>query len=338
MNNNEMIPIIYACDDNYIKYMIVSLYSMIKNSSKDRKYDVHVFHTGLSKENMDIASSYANDNFKITFDDVTEDMYALQAHFPLRDYYSMATYYRIVITERFPQYAKAIYIDSDTVVLGDIAELYDTDMGDNLIAAVNEAVMCQTDTYGGYCETVLGIDRRKFFNAGMIMMNLDKLREIGLLQKFIDMVNTYTFVVTQDEDYLNYICKDRVMLLDRSWNCEVFGEIPYEPSDLKIVHYALAAKPWHYNDIRFGEIFWDYAKETVLYDSILVDRDSFGEEGRAKDDFSNTNLAKTADYEVAKFKDYIAKNGITSVSDSERTEVLRKIELLEKKDAFKHLR
>ena len=49
-------------------------------------------------------------------------------------------------------------------------------------------------------------------------MNCKVFREENLLQKFIQPLNTYTFVVAQDQDYLNIICKDQVLWLDASWN------------------------------------------------------------------------------------------------------------------------
>ena len=69
-------------------------------------------------------------NFSVQFDHVTEYLHSIQEKLPLRDYYSKTTYFRLFIAEMFPEIDKAIYIDSDTVVLGDIAQLYDYDLGD----------------------------------------------------------------------------------------------------------------------------------------------------------------------------------------------------------------
>ena len=71
MENNK-IHIFYACDDNFVKYTIVSLYSMIKNASTDYKYCVHVLHNDITVANMERVYGLANDNFEIVFDDVSD--------------------------------------------------------------------------------------------------------------------------------------------------------------------------------------------------------------------------------------------------------------------------
>ena len=70
MNANP-IPIFYACDDAFVKYTIVSLYSMIQNASPDYKYIIHILHTEISDENKNKVYKLANDNFEIRFVDVT---------------------------------------------------------------------------------------------------------------------------------------------------------------------------------------------------------------------------------------------------------------------------
>ena len=49
----HIIPIFYACDDNFVKYTVVSMHSMIKNASKDYKYHIYILHTGISPKMME---------------------------------------------------------------------------------------------------------------------------------------------------------------------------------------------------------------------------------------------------------------------------------------------
>ena len=146
--NNQPIQIFYACDDNFVKYTIVSLHSMQKNASKDYKYHVHVLHTGISDEMKSRVLEMQNSNFEISFDDVTEYLTSISDKLPIRDYYSKTTYYRLFIAEMFPEYDKAIYIDSDTIVQGDISELYRINIDDAYVGACHEQAMLQEDVYG----------------------------------------------------------------------------------------------------------------------------------------------------------------------------------------------
>ena len=188
MNNNKIIPVFFSCDDNFVKYTIISIHSIISNASKDNKYVIHILNTDISKEMKDIALGMANDNFEILFEDVTDYLKSISGKLPIRDYYSKTTYYRMFIAEMYPEYDKAIYIDSDTIVLGDIAELYKHELGDNYVGAANEQVMIQVDTYGEYVEKVLGIDRKNYFNAGLLLINCQQFRQNNVLDKFVELL------------------------------------------------------------------------------------------------------------------------------------------------------
>lgn len=330
--NNQIIPVFYACDDNFAKYTIVSLQSMMENASAERNYRIHILHAGVSRKIEDIALNLQKKNFQITFDDVTEHLKTIKSKLPLRDYYSRTTYFRLFIADMFPEYDKAIYIDSDTIVEGDIGELYDTDIKDNYVGAANDQVMIQTDVYGRYVEECVGIDRNTFFNAGMLLINCVQFRRQNLLSRFMELLHTYNFVVTQDEDYLNVLCKDRVYWLDQAWNTEVFGDIPVPEEKMKIIHYIMVSKPWHYKDCRLREHFWRYADRSPVRDDIRAELEAYTDEERARDALSCDRLEELAVEETEREDNYyktVKKN-----MSRERLEILEKIEALEKAGHF----
>ncbi|MBP3599599.1 MAG: 1-acyl-sn-glycerol-3-phosphate acyltransferase [Clostridia bacterium] len=329
----QIIPIYYATDNNFIKYTIVSIYSMIKNASKNYKYHIYILHTEISSEMKNEVLKLGNGNFEISFCDVTDYLKSISDKLPIRDYYSKTTYYRLFIAEMFPEYDKAIYIDSDTVVQGDISELYLTDIGDSYVGACHEQAMVQVDEYGTYAEKVVGVSRHNFFNAGLLLINCDMFRVHFVLDKFIEYLHAYNFVVTQDEDYLNLICKDHVYWLDQRFNTEVFGEIPYSIKEAKIVHYIMTSKPWHYNDCRHGDIFWEYAKETAVYEEILGILNDYTDEERQRDALSCDKLLKLAVAETNREDNFL--NRINKKNRAkDRVEVLRKIEEFERQGRF----
>ena len=302
--SNKVIPIFYACDDAFVKYTIVSLKSIIENASKDYQYKVHVLHTDISLDMMNKTKELANDNFSIEFNNVDSFLKSISHKLPLRHYYSKTTYYRLFIAEMFPDYDKAIYIDSDTVVLGDIAELYNHDLGDNYIGACNEQAMVQVDVYGTYCETVVGVDRNQFFNAGMMVINCVQFRQKKILDQFIKLLGTYNFIVTQDEDYLNVICKGKVKWIDNSWNTEVIGDIKYSDDEINMIHYIMVAKPWQFHDCRLKHHFWKYAEMTSVYQEILDVLNNYTDEQRAKAMASADELYQMAIDETARPDSY----------------------------------
>lgn len=331
--DKPIIPIFYACDDNFVKYTVVSIHSMIRNASTAYHYHIYILHTGISAPMMEKVLALRNEQFDISFENVTDYLKSISDRLPIRDYYSKTTYYRLFIAEMFPQYEKAIYIDSDTVVQGDISELYLTEIGDAYVGACHEQAMVQVNEYGTYCERVVGVPRDRFFNAGLLLLNCRKWRERRILDKFVRLLGQYNFVVTQDEDYLNVICKDHVCWLDQRWNTEIFGEIPYPIEEAKILHYIMTSKPWHYADCRHGDIFWKYAEETSVHVEICEVLAAYTDAERERDTLCCENLLKLAVRETNREDNYLNR-----INENERAEdrlqVLQKIEEYERAGRF----
>ena len=330
---HPVIPIFYSCDDNFVKYTVVSLHSMIANASKDEQYHVYILHTDIAPETMKMVAALENEQFKITFEDVTDYLNSIADKLPLRDYYSKTTYYRLFIAEMFPEYDKAVYIDSDTIVQGDISRLYHTDIKDAYVGACHEQVMVQIDEYGTYVEKVIGISRYNFFNAGVLLINCHRFRVHFVLDKFIRYLHTYNFVVTQDEDYLNLICKDHVYWLDQRWNTEVFGDIPYPIEQAYILHYIMTSKPWYYMDCRHGDLFWKYAAETSVYQDLLVILSTYTEQEKERDRISCEKLLALAVSETNREDNYL--NRMNQLNRShDRVAIMEKIAEYERTGRF----
>lgn len=349
MNKNKTIPIFFACDENFVKFTAVTITSLIANASKEFSYDIHILCTKISEDKKQKVIKLANENFKIYFDDVTNYLKSISYRLPIRDYYSKTTYYRLFISEMFPELNKALYLDSDMIVLGDISELYNHDIGENYVGACNEQAMVQTDVYGTYVEQCIGLDRNKYFNAGMLLINCAQFRKQKILDQFIRLLHEYSFVVTQDEDYLNFICKDKVFWIENSWNVETYGKIKYSEATAKIIHYLMVGKPWHFKDVPFAEIFWNYAKQTPFYEEINSVLENYTDEQRKNDYESVDRLAKLAESETSRPDNFLKRRMIleqkseqekaqeknSSVPKSqERLRILAKIAEYEKQGRF----
>lgn len=328
-----IIPIFYACDERFLKYCAVSLRSLIENASPDYRYRVYVLHTDISKQAQRIMRFDAGANFELIFEDVSEYLHSIAHKLPLRDYYSKTTYFRLFIADMHPEYDKAIYIDADTIVQDDIGALYAIDLGDNYLGACHEQAMVQVAEYGDYVEKCVGVSRGNYFNAGVLLINCTAFRSHLLLYRFINALHEYDFVVTQDEDYLNLICKDRVLFLDQRWNTEVFGEIPYPIEEAHILHYIMFNKPWHYPDCPCGEIFFRYAQKTPVYEALLAERDGYTAEKRKRDMLSYERLLTLAKREANSEDNYLNRlNREKRAAD--RVAIVKKIAAYERAGRF----
>lgn len=330
--NTPTIPVFYACDDNFVKYTMVSLQSLIVNAAPPCRYRVHILHTNISQSMQQQVLKMEQPHVSICFENVTPYLETISHKLPLRDYYSKTTYYRLFIAEMFPHYEKTVYIDSDTVVQGDISRLYLTHIGDNYVGACHEQAMVQVDEYGTYAEKVVGIDRNLFFNAGILLINCRQFRQQRVLERFMELLGVYNFVVTQDEDYLNVICKDRVFWLDQRWNTEIFGEIPYPVSEANILHYIMTSKPWHYADCRHGDIFWHYAAQTSVYGQIKAVLEAYTDDQRERDYASCQRLLELAVRETNREDNYL--NRLNTARDAQRVQIQHRIGEFEKTRRF----
>lgn len=294
MNIRE-IPIFFAVDDGYCPFLAVAIQSMIDNASLENHYSIKVLNTDISRENKDKISKYKRENISIEFVDLNYYIRKVKDKLYTRDYYSKTTYFRLFIPNLYPQYDKVLYLDSDIVILDDIANLFDTDLGDNLVAAAPDDVIQFHPVFQTYAEKVVGVaDYRRYFNAGVLLMNLHQLRRFKFQEKFVYLLDKIKFSVAQDQDYLNRLCKGRVKLLDRVWNRMPIEDPKIRAEDVKLVHYNLAFKPWHFEDILYKEFFWMYAQETEYFDQIQDIREGYTEEDRFLDAQKHEKLKKLA--------------------------------------------
>ncbi len=295
--NSNIIPIFFAVDDNYAPYLAVTLASLCSASSKKYTYEINILIERLDDVHKKNLLGFSDTNINIKFCDVTKKVDRLCSRLHLRDYYTRTTYYRFFIPEMFPQYKKGIYLDSDIIITRDVSEMYNTYMGNNLVCAVNDEVITDVEVFSNYSEIVLGVPANRYFNAGILVMNLAEMRKMHIEKVFADMLSKKTYSVAQDQDYLNVICLGRVKLLSLLWNktpmpCSDKNIIPY------IIHYKINFKPWRYDDIVFGEFFWQFAEKTPYYSSLLEAKNNYSNEEKARDAEQYKALEELAEKET----------------------------------------
>lgn len=332
----EIIPIFFAVDDGYIPFLAVTLQSIADNSTEEYYYVIKILYTNISEENKEKINKYTKENINIEFVDLNYYIEKVKGKLYTRDYFSMTTYFRLFISNLYPQYNKAIYLDSDIVLLTDVANLYNEDIGDNLVGAVPDDIIQQNKVFQEYVEKVVGVASYKnYFNAGMLIMNLDQLRKNKFQEKFLYLLENVKYSVVQDQDYLNRICKGRVKLLDMTWNVMPNATKGVNEEDIKLIHYNYQYKPWHYDNIPFSKYFWDLAKETEFYEKLQEIKNNFTDEMKYQDRVADENLRKLAKKESdCVGDDRIFRNIEVTEKSKERVEILEKIKQLEKEGKF----
>lgn len=312
MNANTakpVIPIFFSTDNNYAPFLGVAIQSIVENASRAYDYRIYVLTTDLSFSNRLRIRASATGLATVSFVNVGRELERVKDKLHIRDYYTSATYFRFFIAGMFPQYKKALYLDCDIVVNGDISELYNTELGNNLVGAVPEEVMLNVGVFGRYVDTVLEIPHREYFNAGVLVMNLDGFRRMDIESRFVKLLSERRFDVTQDQDYLNVLCYKNSVLIDVEWNKTPFADEMFtEGRTPKLVHYKINWKPWHYDGVVYGDLFWKYAERNIYGRAIRKILRSYTPEERLRDSLAYKNLYSLAESETRAAIEEIPQN------------------------------
>ena len=279
--SNQVIPIVYATNDVFAKYMSVAIISLLNNADKSLFYDIYILYDVLHKDTVKkilrIEQSYKY--CKINFVNVKEYIRSISLY--TRAHYSKEMYYRCLIPDVLKKYDKVIYLDGDIIVKSDISKLYNEDIADFYLAAVQNYLNKWMYDY----VVKLSINPDKYFNSGVLLLNNKQLKQIDIKAKCFDYVEKYTKLACSDQDILNLICQGQVKYLNHKWNFmwqhlflkqefhikehkELFNEQKQCPY---IIHYTSGTKPWNTKLLgnEFFNLWWVYAKKSPFYWQIL---------------------------------------------------------------------
>lgn len=194
------------------------------------------------------------------------------ADLPVRGYFTSAMWYRMLLPELVDA-DRVLYLDVDTVVAGDLRELFATPMGDAWMAAVENVRLPWLPDRAAD----LGIER--YFNSGVLLLDLAALRAEGAAERVLDYAREQgTELLWPDQDALNVVLGERRVELHPRWNAmnalfnsdagaATFGQQAVDEAlaDPGIRHFEgpLANKPWHPGFAEpHGELYWRHLRAT----------------------------------------------------------------------------
>lgn len=268
---NYSIPIFLASGNAYAPFVATTITSIVKNT--ESFIDFYILDGGISKINkqkiLKIKNKY--DNFSVDFIDMK---YARLDRFPNIGHYSLNTFSRYFIPDLKPDLNKILYLDVDIIVKDDISKLYSQDLENYPIGAVLE------DFYPDNCLHLKEMcpaynGGSNYFNAGVLLLNIDYFRKNNLTQKLIDTTIQFKDVLScPDQDVFNLIFENNFKILDYKFNFMPDHKDNILKSSKKeaieavnnpiILHYT-CRKPWITMQAESANDFWEIAKETPFY-------------------------------------------------------------------------
>lgn len=264
------ITVCFATDDNYAQHAAAAIASLLLNTQTQRGVDVYILSSGSLSElntsrlrNLESLNPHGHIHFLSVNPAIFNDV-------PMGDW-AVETCFRVAVPDLLPDVDRVAYIDCDTIVMGDIEELYDTDMEGCVMAAVN-------DVTARHCAKRLGLlcDSFCYSNAGVALMDTKQMRERGFNQLFFKWAGMMDRdeIILPDQDLINIVvCREfgAFYSLDYAWNLppvNVHGWNKRREAEArrnpKIIHYITKVKkPWEQGvDYPYKSLYWDYVART----------------------------------------------------------------------------
>lgn len=285
----QNVPVVICFDDNYSISGAALINSIVKHASSELNYDLIILENGISLSNKRRLLSLVADveNFSLRFFDVNA-FSEIKSVFT-RAHFSSATYARLFIPKLFSEFDKVIFIDADTVVESDLAELMTIPLGNNLVAAVKDIVMEGFVLFGAMSQSSDGVMPAKeylsnslgmvnpdgYFQAGILVFNIDLMNKENTFSNLMDAMKSKTYWFL-DQDIMNKVFHGRVHYLPLEWNVyhgngnteDFFPNLPFKTymdylearRKPKMIHFAGENKPWNTRHVDF---FDNYHKNIV---------------------------------------------------------------------------
>lgn len=288
------VPVVLASDEAFAPKLGVCLESMAENADRNRRYEVVILHSGFSPGVMDRIRLQMRrfPNFKVHFVDPAPLLRDVRLRKYKHNAISLETYYRFLIADILPESPKVLYLDSDLVVLGDLADLFAFDLGGRTVGAARDPEIVGDMSSPGsnflrYATGFLGMrNPLGYFQAGVLVLDLERMRAAFPAARLVEAASAKVYRYN-DQDILNQFCEGDVAYLPLAWNCltdcggvrtPIIARAPeavraeYEAARRSplIVHYAGKVKPWNERGSDYAHLFWDYAKRSAFYDVLLA--------------------------------------------------------------------
>ena len=261
-----------CANNDFAAHCAATIASVLKNSANDDFFNFYIISDdfGNDTKNKFLKLKKIKD-CKIYFIDFDDSGYK---NFPATDIFPMQVYFRLKIPDLIKE-DKVLYLDSDIIVRGSLSEFYGTNIENNLLAAVEDFSSCYSS---------FSINRAKmwnlerYFNSGVLLMNLKYAREFNFEQKCIDFIqNNARKLVCFDQDTLNKVCENKVVFAGAEYNFQhqcknkdVKKDYQKHKKNIKIIHFVTFKKPWYFlKSLDFVMEYYRYSFMTEFRHEII---------------------------------------------------------------------
>lgn len=259
----KKISVVLITDDNYVVPTAVTIASIVKNAKS--AVEIYVLGVGISAKNKTYLSKAGAK--------VIETNVSLPQFTGTHPHVSAAALLKFDLPNIFCNYDKILYLDTDMIILSDLGELFNTDLGTQYAAVVKD----MAGMIDGSHHTKL--KHHDYFNSGMMLLNLKQMRKDGIAAKLVDYKMTKDTGHFMDQDCLNAVFNENVIYVSPIYNWMAPNQLEYTVAQVKdfygidfeptlenavVVHLTNRKKVWNYVSVWGHDLWIRYYKRSVV--------------------------------------------------------------------------
>lgn len=259
MNEFPEVSIVVCFDLNYAKYGFLTVASAIENARNYRKIIVYLVGAELDESNKSAFEKLKRSNVEFVDIKITQSDLA---GVPVSGHISIAAYYRVLLPRVLPECCKKVlYLDCDILVLGNICQLWDINLHENVyVAAVENPDFNR--------HTNLKMEKSMaYFNSGVMLINMALWREQDVAAKTLNILRENPGNMRfWDQDALNSAIQGQWTSIEVKWNVQT--SMLRRPryyrtlgNEIAIIHFSSNIKPWQARDCHpFATLYRSFAE------------------------------------------------------------------------------
>jgi lipopolysaccharide biosynthesis glycosyltransferase len=270
--------VFFAIGRFFIPYFTVSLTSLLE-TNRHLELKVFLIYDFEEVSLLDEVADFVREKYGVTLNLIYQDT-GIFKNYRVALHVSINTYLRLLLPDLIPEEIESgLFLDSDIVVTGSLQELAVIEF-----AEVDDPAVQEEDKYlyavrevpyhsevNSIRMTQMGYKTDKYFNAGIMLVNLKGWRAKRISADLLEMAVRYMDrLVYWDQDVLNMYFVNRWGELNDTYNA--LHMIWKRPKTPLIIHYAGGTKPWnYYNQHPYKEYYFKYLKLTPFKKNKYVD-------------------------------------------------------------------
>lgn len=272
--------ILYTLNDKFVPQVAAGICSVCENNKEEKELTFYLISKEITDENKEKLISFGREYKR---DVIIKELGDIKQYFDFEfdtTGWNSVVLARLVLDKFLPQNVERIlYLDGDTIVRNSLNELWNTNLGDNILAASIEPTVDKQRKIN------LGLNYKNYYNSGVLLIDLKKWRDMEIGKKVLEYYkNNSDKIFAPDQDAINGSLANEIYALSPKYNFfnifyqysysflvklmkpakyiekEVFEDAVKNPT---IIHYLGEERPWRIgNHHRYKKDYLYYLNKT----------------------------------------------------------------------------